>query len=395
MAAILASPMDVAPSAATAAVLAPRNEFEKFLVSVQGSNAKPKVIDQFMSAQKTFPVVEDGWVHFVYRGQADDVAMSGSMTEYQVEDALRRVEGTDLFYRSYAIDGPTRWEYRFNVDFENPQPDPLNPRRIQAREGELSEVTAGGWKASPWREPYAGDSPGRVEQITLTSEILGNERSIDVYLPRGYDDGQERYPLVVATDGQGWNDLGHMPNVLDHLTGDASAPVIVAFVRQPDGAQAELGGPKTDDYARMIVDELVPQIDATYRTLARPDARAILGAGGGGAVAVVVALTQPDVFGKVAATSVYLGSAAGQKLPATIEAFDGDATRPVFVISWNRDELVRTDWNVDIGQDTQRLVQMLKEHGFEVEASQADDASGWGAWPVRAGEMLVALFPPS
>jgi hypothetical protein len=30
-----------------------------------------------------------------------------------------------------------------------------------------------------------------------------------------------------------------------------------------------------------------------------------------------------------------------------------------------------------------------------VKAQETGDASGWGAWPVRAGEMLSALFPPS
>ncbi len=33
------------------------------------------------------------------------------MTEYQVEEPMSRVEGTDFFYKSYAIEPGVRWEY--------------------------------------------------------------------------------------------------------------------------------------------------------------------------------------------------------------------------------------------------------------------------------------------
>ena len=383
-----------APIAVTSAVAAPRNSFERFVATVKTSNDKAKAVDEYMKGQTTFPVVEKGWVHFVYRGKAEDVAMTGSMTEFQVEEPLARVEGTDLFYRSYPVSGPTRWEYRYNVDFENPQPDPKNPHRIAGREGELSEVMTEGFAASPWLEKYEGAKAGKVDSLTHKSEILGNERMIEVYLPPGYEGGSQRYPLVIAVDGQGWNEFGRMSNVLDHLAGGSSVPMIVAFVYQPQDARGELQGPKTDDWIRMIADEVVPKLDGAYRTQGKADARAILGAGGGGTVAVYAALSRPEVFGKGAATSVFLGTPAGQKLLPLIDSFAG-ASKPSFAVAWHRDELHRADWNVDVAKDTERLAQALKAKGFAVETRQAQDASGWGAWPVRAGEMLVALFPAS
>ena len=393
-AAIAARPL-VLVAAKPEGTAAPRNAFERFVQRVEASDAKRPLVDEFMAAQTQFPVVEDGWVHFVYRGEADDVAMTGSMTEYQVEEALRRVAGTDLFYRSYAVEPATRWEYRFNVDFENRQPDPLNPRRILGREGESSEVTTAGWNASAWMQPYTAENAGRVERFTLASKIMENERLVDVYLPAGYDGGDERFPLVVATDGQGWHDFGKLPNVLDHISGRSAKRMIVALVHQPERAGAELAGPKSDDYVRMLADELVPKLDATYRTEARADSRAMLGAGSGGTMAAYVAVSRPDVFGKVAAMSVYLGSESGSKLIAAAESFDAARSRPVFEIARNRVELRRADWNADIARDTDRLAETLEQHGFRVAAREAVDSSGWGAWPVRAGELLAALFPPS
>ena len=62
-------------------------------------------------------------------------------------------------------------------------------------------------------------------------------------------------------------------------------------------------------------------------------------------------------------------------------------------MSWNKNELRRQDWGVDLGRDTQQLAKALEDGGFKVVAKESDDSSGWGAWPIRAGEMLKALFP--
>jgi enterochelin esterase family protein len=277
------------------------------------------------------------------------------------------------------------------VDFENTQPDPLNPRRIPGREGDLSEVTTPGWKRSTWTKPFAGDTRGRIETLTLESTILGNAREVGVYLPAGYDRGSERYPVVVAVDGQDWRSFGHLPNVLDHLADEAS-PMIVAFVGRPANPPQQGPPEKSADYARMLAEELVPKLDATYRTVARPDARAVLGAGSGATTAATAAISRPDVFGKAAATSVFLGM-GGAELITAVESFDASAGKPVFVISWSRNELRRADWNADLARDSKRLADALEAKGLAVTVREVPDSSGWGAWPIRAGEMLVSLFP--
>jgi enterochelin esterase-like enzyme/outer membrane protein assembly factor BamB len=382
-----------APRATTAPALAAggaSGAFGSFVERVARSENKRLLVDEFMRAQTSFPVVEDGWVHFLYRGRAEDVAITGSMTEWQVEEPLSRVDGTDLFYRSYEAAPATRWEYRFNVDFENLQPDPLNPRRVPGREGDVSEVATAGWKRSVWLEPFAGEARGSIESFTLPSAILGNERTIDVYLPPGYARGSERFPLVVVVDGGVWRDLGQLPNVLDHLTGRA-APFVAALVKPPANARGEFG-PRADDYARMLAEELVPALDERFRTLAKAETRATLGAGSGATIAALAALAHPTVFGKAAVTSAFVGPTA-QKLTELAQAFTAGSAKPEFEMTWSRYDLHNAERNADIARDTKRLAETLEQHGFEVRAREAVDSSGWGAWPVRAGEMLVALFP--
>jgi outer membrane protein assembly factor BamB len=240
------------PAPVALAAPAPEHAFARFLARVEAADDKRLLVDDFMVSQRGFPVVEDGWVHFVYRGDVEDVAISGSMMEWEAEEPLARLAGTDLFHRSYPAAPATRWEYRFNVDFENPQPDPLNPRRIHTPQGDRSEVTTAGWQRSAWLTPYAGQTRGSVESFTLPSENLGNERTVEVYLPAGYVAGSTRYPLVLALDGGSWRNFGQLRNVLDHLMGSKAAPVIVAFVHQPAEARGELGGGRIDDYVKML-----------------------------------------------------------------------------------------------------------------------------------------------
>ncbi|MCP3981560.1 MAG: PQQ-binding-like beta-propeller repeat protein [bacterium] len=372
----------------------PRNEFETFLARVENSEHKSFLLDDFMAWQERFPIVEnDRWVHFVYRGDADDVAISGSMTEYQVEEPMAHVEGTDLFYKSYEIEPGSRWEYSFNVDFENVQPDPLNPRRAPAEGGAVSEVVVVGFEQAAYLRPYEGKQGGRIETFTFESEILENERQIDVYLPPGYDSGRQAYPLLVVADGKSWTDMANLPNTLDHLINKSMAPVVVAFVeRPPQTRRAEFGGDKTADHTRMLAEELVPRLEEKYRTIREASGRAIMGAGSGALVATHAAVTQPGVFGKVGVYSVYLPEPLATTMMEAVEGLKPKKAGE-FAIRWNRYELRRQEWGIDLEQHSARLTEALEKRGIRFTAAEMPNGYGWGAWRQQAGGMLEEFFP--
>ncbi|MGW1347312.1 alpha/beta hydrolase [Kribbella sp. NPDC002412] len=167
--------------------------------------------------------------------------------------------------------------------------------------------------------PWSADLAGRFEQTTYTSELLrGNplgdphERPVLVYLPPGYDDSDRRYPSIYVTMGY----TGHLgmlfnrtafrqawPELVDALfaTGDVP-PAIVVFVdtwTRYGGSQC-LDSPGTGQYHSYLCEEIVPWVDATYRTIADRDHRAITGKSSGGYVAMVTPLLRPDVFGALA-----------------------------------------------------------------------------------------------
>ena len=385
----------MAPSVNTAAAeqAEPRNDFERFVRQVEQADDKRLLVDDFMNAQIGFPIVEnDRWVHFLYRGDVDDIAISGTMAEFMTEDVMERIEGTDLYYISYSIEPGARLEYQFNVDFENQQPDPMNPRRVAADDGDLSEVITSGWRSPGYLRAYQGEQPGKLDSFTMTSEILESERSVDVYLPWGYDD-DERYPLLVLEEGQNWLGKAHLVNTLNQMIGRKIAPVIVAFLRQPEGTERdELGGEKTAEHIRMLTEELLPRLEEKYRIRSEPAARAIAGIGSGALVATYAAVERPDLFGHAAGLSFYLANpeAAGL-LDAIATAGDGDET--AFWIAWNLYEIRREEWNVDLARDSRRVAQALDSGGFTVESREVVDSAGWGGWRVRAGEFLERFYP--
>jgi enterochelin esterase family protein len=250
-----------------------------------------------------------------------------------------------------------------------------------------------GWKRPDHFRPYGGDHPGRIDSFAHASEILGNEREVHVYLPAGYDGGERRFPLLVVNDGKDWLSDAHLANTLDHLIGRSVAPVVVAFVELPQAAaRQEFGGDKSADYVRMLAEELVPLLDEKYRTVAEPGSRAIMGVGAGALMATWSAVARPDVFGMAAGCSYYL---ANPEAPALAEAIAGSsgAEKPRSWIAWNRYEIRRAEWNVDLGRDSRRVAEMLESQGFAVEAREALDSAGWGSWRVRAAEFLKEMFP--
>ena len=168
--------------------------------------------------------------------------------------------------------------------------------------------------------PWSAELAGRIDEHTITSELLrGNplgdphERPLEVYVPPGYDDEPERrYPVVYAIQGY----TGHLPmwhnrapwrqpfpELADQIfaRGDAP-PVIVVYVDAwtSVGGSQFLDSPGTGRYHSYLCEEVVPWVDAHYRTLADRDHRAISGKSSGGYGAMITPMLRPDVFGALA-----------------------------------------------------------------------------------------------
>jgi S-formylglutathione hydrolase FrmB len=169
-------------------------------------------------------------------------------------------------------------------------------------------------------EPWRTDFRGRIEEHEFESEALGgnplgdpNRRPLWVHLPPGYDaDGDRRYPSIYVIQGltgqvDMWRNRAafrrNFPELADELFASGEAPPAVLVY--PDcwtslGGSQFLDSPGTGRYHTYLCDEIVPWVDANYRTLAAPEHRGIAGKSSGGYGAMVTPMLRPDLFGGLA-----------------------------------------------------------------------------------------------
>jgi outer membrane protein assembly factor BamB/enterochelin esterase-like enzyme len=392
---------DTAVAVADAPQPVGQGAFGRFVQSVTQAKDKTALVDAFFAGQKSFPIVEGNTVHVVYRGDVEDVAIAGAMLDDARPRALQRVEGTNFYYRSYPIEPGARWEYGLQVDFGEPTPDPLNPRTTAfgviydlvgnpRYEGPLSEVVMPGYdSATHLREPEG--ARGRIETYEFESVALGNKRSIKVYLPVGYGDGEAEYPLLIVHRGPEWLEKGKMTHSLDNLIGTRVQPVVVAFVPPGPIWWSEGAGTGTDKYLAMLVEEFVPDLERRYRLSSRPQDRALIGANWFGLTAAYGVILFPEVFGKAGVQSAGLGEISVH------DFFERLHSRPandaVFYVDWNRYEMRVPDQSWDQRADGLRLSSELRKQGYKVAGGEALDTHGWTSWRARTDDLLVALFP--
>ena len=160
---------------------------------------------------------------------------------------------------------------------------------------------------------------GRLNEHVITSELLrGNplgdphDRPLWVYTPPGYDGGDRRYPAVYVIQGfTGRLEMWHnrmpfrptFPEQVDELfSGGTTPPCLVVFVDcwTSLGGSQYLDSPATGRYHSYLCDEVVPWVDANYRTLASRDHRGIAGKSSGGYGAMVTPMLRPDLWGGLA-----------------------------------------------------------------------------------------------
>jgi enterochelin esterase family protein len=329
-------------------------------------------------------------VSFVYVGEAEDVAIVGSMTGDVRAEPLERLEGTDVFLRTFAIEPGARFEYSLQIDFGEPVPDPRNPRTCETPFGRASEVVTPGYEVPAHVAAPTGPA-GRVETVEYTSEMLGNTRELSIYLPAGYDEGTEPLPLLLLHDGPHWIRLGGLPRALDHLIAAGRVPPLVAVAIAPlDRWWFESGGSRTEEYLAMLATELVPYLGERYRLTDDPAHRALTGVRGFGLTSVFGVVAHPDVFGRAGAQSPFLGDVARH---AFFEELAADAPENArFYVDWNRYEEVDPDLGVDFGADARALRSALETAGCDVSGGEVLDCHGWKSWSARLDAMLVALF---
>jgi enterochelin esterase-like enzyme len=182
---------------------------------------------------------------------------------------------------------------------------------------------------------------GNMQQILFPSKSTNTSRPAFVYTPPGYEGGKTKYPVLYLQHGWGenetsWGIQGKANLIMDNMIAEGRIkPFIVVMTygmtntggrpgfgpRPPAGNRSDStrtappGGNRSDStrtappgggmaglianngFQTVLLDELIPYVDAHFRTIAKRDGRAMAGLSMGGAETHFITLAKPEVFG--------------------------------------------------------------------------------------------------
>lgn len=373
--------------------LSPAGAFRDFVARVATAADPDSVVDEWWQRQTAFPIVEeDSIVHFVYRGEADDVALLGDMVaDLTAPETMVRIGDTDLFSRSYQYELGGLWHYAFLLDFERVVTDPANPRTVADYPAQnplsfgfdpprvYSLLLLPQWEPPGFTRRRA--EGGRLETVPFVSESAYRKRDLTAYLPAGYDAGSDAYPVLYVLGGAPWLEHAGLEEAFDGLMGSLAERAIAILVPYHKGSLDRMG---PGSYVDLLLDEVVPLVEKRYRTRAPS---VLLAAADDGAAAVTAAVRAPEKFERVAVHSLRIKADEIEKL-GTVEKGPAAA-----YIEWSRYEPRQRDQNLDYRATSRRLVALLEDAGTAVESAEVATGPGWLAWASRLDRSLRVLLP--
>ena len=373
-----------------------------------GSTNEPgDAVDAFL-ADRDLPLVDGDQVVFLWRGPAEDVAIAGDMIGMRREEPMRRLEGTELWWWATELDRHARISYMFIPDFE-PTTDPSHDRVVTAtvlgpdmnwRRGEGARMS---WFAMPDWPGHASGGParavtaerpgggGRLETVEIEIRPAAAEGAeaaepvqvpAHVWLPPGYDDGDDRYPVVYVQTPAA-REAGAWPRTLDRVVGDTVAPVIVVFPEWP--RMRGLGG--------TFAAQFVPRVDELFRTRRERESRAVVAMGWNGFGATSLVFGHPELFGALGVQSMYLLDENKGIIERAIGEQTAASTPLRIYLEWGRWDLVSPHEEMNMRASSRWAWERFEAGGWRPMGGEVWDSTDFASWTNRTEALLAALFP--
>lgn len=177
-----------------------------------------------------------------------------------------------------------------------------------------SSVAADDFPLTEDSERRAGVPRGRVSEHEWTASKIfpGTTRKYWTYVPAQYDGSSPACVMVFQDGFQYVMDAGaRVPIVFDNLIAKREIPIVVGVFVNPgvfDGSTDRKKGESnrsfeydslTDQYARFLIEEILPAVGEGVRLTDDPDERAVCGISSGGVCVFTAAWERPDYFRKV------------------------------------------------------------------------------------------------
>lgn len=264
---------------------------------------------------------------------------------------------------------------------------------------------------------------GEVREKWYWSRVTGAWRRAFVYTPPGYDaNPTQRYPLLILQHGYGedetgWTRQGKAQFILDNLIAAGRAkPMIVVmdrgYANKPGTPALHLDadtpvkevGIAFGAFADVILRDLIPTIDASYRTIPDREHRAMAGLSMGGMETLLIALHHQETFAYIASLSgpILQNPLSSQSLAAAFGApFDvRSAYGGAFADASRFNQHVRLLWMgvgtaepPEIRNGIVAAVKALRAHGVHLVCYESSGtAHEWQTWRRDLNDLAPRLF---
>lgn len=381
-------------------------KFASFLKSLEGKGSAEAnaIVDKFVDAQNSFPIVDDGVVHFVYRGPEDDVALASDILGARQERKMLSAGSGDLKYFTMKLEDDQRANYVFLVNFD-PQTDKLNPRvttssmyagemefAVRLRNEEPLKMSWFGmqkWVEPSWLTSLPEKLHGEIVERELSREAKdadGNDPSgeketppalsLNVYLPQDYKANEEkRFPVVYVFPHMRFESSQFIESA-DNLFAQGVKGIRPAILVVPQG-QTGPGEKK----------KIVALIDKEFRTIANRENRSAAGFGFTGGSVFGALARNPEMFGAVSAQSPLVFGTDG------VMKGMQNVTQPTRVyLDWGRFDMHNPVENWDLRNSSREIFDALEKHEhITVFGGMANDSADWSSWRNRYDEVLRVL----
>ena len=250
----------------------------------------------------------------------------------------------------------------------------------------------------PLLHDFQAVAHGTVRVHAYDSKALSVRRSLHVYTPPDYDKKTDaRYPVLYLFHGSGdndgtWSILGRAQWIEDNLIAQGKAkPMIIVM---PDGhatpsramgaVGADLISRNVRDFERDLLEDVIPLVEANYRTKPGPANRAIAGLSMGGGQSLTIGLNHLDQFGWVGGFSSYLPNP--EKTVGGVFA-DPKSTNQKLKLLWiacgKDDRLV---------EGARQLSELLKKSEIKHEFFETEGNHSWPVWRRYLADFAPRLF---
>ena len=255
-----------------------------------------------------------------------------------------------------------------------------------------------------------------MDNLTLTSKILGCERKYAIYLPPDYETSKRKYPVLYLLHGSGddqagWVQFGDVLQITDKaIESGLATPMIIVM---PDAQSGQKGYFNSFDgewnYESFFFDEFVPFIEKKYRIRSEKRFRAIAGLSMGGGGAFIYALRHPEMFSSACPLSGVMGELSYDEFYKKNEATLKDLRRETvynYYSNHNALSIIKnqTDanlksvkWYIDCGDDDflfegNSMVHVaLKKRGIPHEYRVRDGSHNWTYWRSSLPKVLAFI----